>query len=144
MRAALAIALVLVGGCDTVEVGPRPPAPSEPPAVEPVEDPGDAPCETLTRTQCMRSVVCTLAAPSGRSSSRYVCRAAAGNCEVGLRQLPEDQDRCAARTGCEWRPASCYCACRGSGQTAVPDGPELPPCDCECGGGPPPGCAPRP
>ncbi|MCA9608816.1 MAG: hypothetical protein KC619_24600 [Myxococcales bacterium] len=143
MLVALLLVALLLAGCETVEVGPRAPAPGAPPAVEPVEEPGDAPCESLSRTQCMHSVVCTLAAPSGRSSRRYVCRPAAGNCEVGLRQLPEDRDRCAARTGCGWRPASCYCACRGAGQTAVPDGSELPDCDCECGGGPPPGCAPR-
>ncbi len=130
--------------CDTVRVGPAPPPDEGPTAPAPaVEDPGDAPCETLSRAACMRSVVCTLAAPAGRASSRYVCRPAAGNCEIGLRQIAEDQDRCAARTGCRWREAACYCGCRGAGETAVPDGPELPACDCGCAGGPPPGCAPR-
>ncbi|MCB9597297.1 MAG: hypothetical protein H6719_31520 [Sandaracinaceae bacterium] len=142
---AILVALWLLAACETVEVGPGPaPRPSEapePPAE--VLDPGDAPCETLSREACLHSVVCTLAAPAGRASSRYVCRPAAGNCEVGLRQLREDQDRCDARTGCSWRDASCYCACRGSGRTAVEDGPEAEPCDCDCAGGPPPGCTPR-
>lgn len=145
MRPALiALALLLVA-CDPIQVGtPRGEAPADPstPAA-PTPDPGDAPCESLTRGECLSSVVCTLDAPASRGASRYVCREARGNCEVGLRQLHEDRDRCDDRDGCAWQEGGCYCACRGSGRTAVPDGPEAEDCDCECGGGPPPGCRAR-
>ncbi|MEC7526092.1 MAG: hypothetical protein VYE22_39790 [Myxococcota bacterium] len=140
MRPLLLVALLLAG-CDPIEVGAGP-APTPPPP-PPVVDPGDAPCETLSREACRRSLVCTLDAPRAAAADRYVCRPASGNCEVGLRQLEDDADRCADRTGCLWRDGPCYCACRGAGRTAVADGDELPDCDCECGGGPPPGCAPR-
>ena len=144
MRYAALLALALLG-CDPVRVGPEPtdPGPVERADPAPAIDPGDAPCETLTRHACLRSVLCTLDAPSARSSNRYVCREASGNCEVGLRQIEADRDRCDDRDGCAWQPGGCYCPCRGSGRTAVPDGPEAEPCDCECGGGPPPGCRPR-
>ncbi|MBX3271946.1 MAG: hypothetical protein KF729_16880 [Sandaracinaceae bacterium] len=144
MRAALAVALLLVA-CDTVRVGPAEPSPGAPPAPAPAasDDPGDAPCETLTRAACLRSLVCTLEAPSGRRSDRYVCRPAAGNCEIGLRQLDADRDRCDARVGCMWRSASCYCPCRGSGRTTIEDPPSADVCGCACSGGPPPGCVPR-
>lgn len=131
---------VLVLGCDSIHVG-EPVEPPAAPAPEP-EDPGDAPCETLTRTQCRRSVVCTLVSGGGRPD-RYTCRDAEGNCEVGLRQYASDRDRCEDREGCGWEPGSCYCGCRGYGQAAVPDGPELEECECGCAGGPPPGCAAR-
>ena len=136
-------ALVFVAACETVTVGTPPP---EERAAEPapvVEEPGDAECATLTRARCMRSLVCTLAAPPGRNSDRYVCRRAAGNCEFGLRQVPEDEDRCSQRTGCTWRDAPCFCACRGVGRSAVEDGADMPVCQCECSGGPPPGCMSR-
>lgn len=144
VRASLVLpSLLLLLACDTMHVG-DPPQTEEPTAAPaPVEDPGDAPCETLTRAACLASVVCTLDAPASASPNRYTCREASGNCEVGLTQRARDRDRCEDRDGCTWRPGACYCACRGAGQTAVPDGPEAEDCDCECGGGPPPGCSPR-
>lgn len=141
-RVVLVAALCLCA-CDDVRVGPAPRERADPAPAPPPPDPGDAPCETLDRATCMRSLVCTLHAPSGRASNRYACVAASGNCEVGLRQIAEDRDRCDDRTGCRWRPAACYCACRGAGRAAVPDGPDAPDCDCDCAGGPPPGCVPR-
>lgn len=141
MRSAALVVLFALG-CSPIEVG-TPPEPTREPAPETHEDPGDAPCESLTRDQCLRSVVCTLDAPSERRSNRYVCREARGNCEVGLTQTPVDRDRCDDRDGCAWADGHCYCACRGSGRTLVEDGPEADPCDCECAGGPPPGCQPR-
>lgn len=48
---------------------------------------------------------------------------------------------CEARPGCAVVEARCYCPCRGAARTAVPDGPEAPACQCECGGGPPATCA---
>jgi len=146
------MAVFFLLACETVAVGPPAPGASpssdlvpsgQPAAALPSDDPGDAPCDTLDRATCMRSVVCTLAAPSGGSSERYVCRPATGNCEFGLGQLAEHEDRCVARTGCRWRDAPCYCACRGAGQTSVEDEPETPVCECGCRGGPPPGCMPR-
>ncbi len=133
----IAAALVVVA-CDVQQVGAPPTAPA--PAVE--DSPGDAPCETLTRAACLRSVVCTLDAPGGGHSNQYRCRPAAGNCEIGLTQTDDARQRCADRVGCEWSSGSCYCACRGSGRTAVEDGEEAEACDCECGGGPPSGCRP--
>ena len=137
-----ALVLVLALGCSPIEVGTGSEPASEPPVVI-EDDPGDAPCESLTRAECLRSVICTLDAPSGRRSNRYTCREARGNCEVGLTQTRADRDRCDDRAGCSWTDGQCYCACRGSGRAAVEDGPEADPCDCECGGGPPPGCQPH-
>jgi len=141
--------IALATGCDSVEVGaPRGAPPVEPGLPGPIEPempaPGDAPCETLDRAGCLASLVCTLVAPERARSNRYVCRPARGNCEAGIRQVPADADRCAARTGCVVVPASCYCPCRGSGRTAVEDRPGTEACDCDCGGGPPRRCAPRP
>lgn len=144
----LAITILLVGaGCDTMHVGPsaEPRAGEGEPSStlpEPV-DPGDRPCEELTREECLQSLLCTLDAPAGGTAHRYVCRPSRGNCEVGLRQIPADRERCEARDGCEYAEPACYCGCRGSGQTAVPDGTEAPECDCECGGGPPARCHSR-
>ena len=134
--------LLFAAGCDTIAVTPGP-EPSDP-RVEPAPiDPGDAPCETLSRGACMQSLVCTLVSPSARPSTRYQCRPADGNCEVGLTQTEADVDRCNERTGCMWNVGACYCGCRGLGRTAVEDGAEARPCRCECGGGPPPGCVRR-
>lgn len=141
MNARLVLLATLLFGCDTMHVGEPPPSADPTPAPEP-EDPGDAPCETLSRTDCRHSVVCTLVTDASRPD-RYICREAGGNCEVGLRQHVSDRDRCDDREGCVWQTGSCYCDCRGAGQTAVPDGPGVEDCDCECAGGPPPGCAPR-
>ena len=139
VRAASLACLVLLG-CDPVHVGPSTEvAPDEPPVAPASDEPGDTPCAELTRDGCRRSLVCTLAVDGARSN-RYVCRPAEGNCEVGLTQSPDARDRCDDREGCAWREDSCYCDCRGAGQTAVPDGAELDDCDCECGGGPPMRC----
>jgi len=140
--AALLLCALCLGACDTVTVGDPPPDEVDP-APPPPPDPADAPCETLDRASCLRSLVCTLHAPAARDSSRYACVDASGNCEIGLRQIERDRDRCDDRTGCRWRPAACYCECRGAGRTAVPDGAHAPDCDCECAGGPPAGCVVR-
>ena len=146
-RAVLVLAILgALAGCERITVGEAPAtAPTAPePASDGVEDPGDAPCETLTRAACMRSLVCTLDAPSGLGPRRYRCRPAQGSCEIGLTQVGDDaQDRCEDRTGCEWASGACYCACRGNGATARPDGDEAAPCRCDCSGGPPPGCRAR-
>ncbi len=141
----LGLGLLLACGCDTIHVGEPAPTHGEPgsPAPAPVEAPGDAPCEALSRARCLASLVCTLEAPAGQDHDRYRCREARGNCEVGLTQTAADRSRCEDRDGCTWGEAACYCACRGAGRTAVPDGPEAEDCDCECAGGPPAGCRPR-
>lgn len=131
---------MLLTGCESITVGP---APRDTPSQDtPSEDTSlDArACASLTRTECMHALHCTLVASGARS---YVCRDARGNCEIGLRQIDEDRDRCADREGCAWDEGRCYCPCRGDGQTAVPDGAEARECQCECGGGPPPGCRAR-
>jgi hypothetical protein len=137
-----AVLLFLALGCDPIEVG-SPSTPTPDPAPMAQADPGDAPCTSLSREACLRSVVCTLDAPSDQGSNRYTCREARGNCEIGLTQTRADRDRCDDRDGCAWADGRCYCACRGSGRTEVEDGPEAEPCDCECGGGPPAGCRAR-
>lgn len=145
VRTLLATVALLLVACDPVQVGgPQPSPRSTPEEPAAVPDPGDAPCETLTRAECMRSLVCTLDAPEGARSDRYRCRSARGNCEMGLTQTgPNARDRCEDRTGCAWTGGGCYCHCRGYGRTAVPDGDEAEDCDCECSGGPPPRCGPR-
>lgn len=141
--ACLSLLATLALACESMTVGGAPPRDPPVPSAEVHDDPGDTPCAELSREACRRSLVCTLAAPAGRAADRYICRPASGNCEVGLRQIDEDVDRCAQRTACGWREGACYCACRGAGRTAVPDGDELAACDCECSGGAPPGCAAR-
>jgi hypothetical protein len=104
-------------------------------------------CSQLSRRACMASTSCTLllAASSSRAGT-YVCRPAEPPCEVGLAQSELSgsegaRAECESRSGCGVDPGSCYCACRGSGQTAVPDDAETPQCSCACGGGAPPRCA---
>lgn len=146
MRSLALAAVLVLAGCDTIEVGPRPSADDEAAAGDTTVDEraiDERACAELTRGECMRAVHCTLQASSSGPSRAYVCRDARGNCEIGLRQIDADRDRCADREGCAWSEGSCYCACRGAGHAAVPDGDEAAPCDCECGGGPPPGCRAR-
>jgi hypothetical protein len=104
-------------------------------------------CSGLSRRACMASTSCTLLLAGGSlPSGDYVCRAAEPPCEVGLAQSElsgsgSARAECESRPGCGVDPGNCYCACRGSGQTAVPDDDETPPCNCACGGGAPPRCA---
>ena len=100
----------------------------------------------------MESTECTLEQEAERSS-RYRCRPATEPCERGFAQAAfwgsgtegvaaskAQQAACNARPGCGFVDGGCYCRCRGMGETAVPDGDEAEPCNCECGGGPPPTC----
>lgn len=137
------------------------PSPSDRSASPPIPEPSpppdpERPCEALTRTACMQSTTCTLEHVAPRSK-QYRCRPATAPCEEGLAQAGfwgsgtdgvarsrEQQAECAARPGCGFVDGGCYCHCRGMGQTAVPDGDEAEPCDCECAGGPPPTCAASP
>jgi hypothetical protein len=104
-------------------------------------------CASLTRGACMESESCTLVLDSTAARAGvYVCRPAESPCEVGLAQSALSNGgaaraECQARTGCSVVAGSCYCACRGSGQTAVPDDPATRACSCACGGGAPPRCA---
>lgn len=118
-----------------------PPSPAIAPSVGPV------PCEAMTRGECMASAVCTLVQASPRPGSEYRCRPVEPPCEVEIVQAtladPGSASRaaCEARAGCGVVAGGCYCHCRGAGRAAVPDGPEAPPCNCACGGGPPATCA---
>lgn len=132
------------------------PTPAAPPS-----GPGQAAadCAALSREHCMRRPGCTLesaAPPGAHGSPDYRCRPAEPPCETAVTQFElygagtqsleavrEARRRCEATPGCAFREDRCYCPCRGSGRTAVPDGDEAPPCDCECGGGPPAVCAPQ-
>ncbi len=138
--------VLMLTACDPIEVGPQASPSDEGASGEGADDEraiDERACADLTRAECMRAVHCTLEAAGSAPSRAYVCRDARGNCEIGLRQIDEDRDRCADRDGCAWTDGPCYCACRGAGHAAVPDGEEARPCQCECGGGPPPGCRAR-
>lgn len=132
-----------IPGCHRVGSTPQadtPPAPAMP--VGPTMHLGAA-CDSLTRRQCLLARHCTLVAPRSGTASRYVCREARGPCETGLTQTVESRGECEDRESCAWSEGGCYCQCAGYGHTAVPDGDEAEPCDCECSGGPPPTCAAR-
>jgi hypothetical protein len=126
-----------------------PPPSGPPPASTPPAQPGvAASCDSLTRTACMESTTCTLEqAGDPKRRDLYRCRPAQGSCEGGVAQSAfsgetrdEARQACEARSGCALDLGMCYCACRGSGQTALPDGEEAPVCSCACGGGQPPRC----
>lgn len=113
------------------------------PSQPPVGEGSKAACHQLTRTDCMSSSDCTLELASTESDGKYRCRPAEPPCETGLRQSDLKAEDCRARQGCVYRPAACYCPCRGVGSTELPDGDEAPPCVCRCGGGPPQTCMRR-
>lgn len=131
-----------------------PPANSDAPTAPTSSTPNA--CSALSRTACLRSTDCTLEVESPRHrTGEYVCRPAAGRCEVNLAQyeLPgggapfasptaaaEGERLCQERPGCEFVASECYCACRGYGRTTVEDGEEATPCSCVCAGGPPVRC----
>lgn len=98
-------------------------------------------CKPLDRAACMKSASCTLVHAAGDS---YACRPESGDCERG--HVQDDAAACTRRAGCEYKPASCYCPCKGYGKTTVDDGPDTPSCKCDCAGNLPPACvekAPR-
>src|SRR5690606_33932995 len=103
-------------------------------------------CEQLPRTACLRAPACTLVhPPQGPRRSVYACRPATSPCEGGIVQAEifgngSSARACVARAGCRVDEGSCYCSCRGYGETRLPDGPEAESCNCACGGGPPPSC----
>ena len=158
MRRALVMLVVAIcGGCSTPRAAPKQevtaPAPtaseappsSPPPRVEspPAPAASEEACASLTRTACMQSTECTLEPESAQPSHRYRCRPATEPCERGFAQASfteVQQAACNARAGCGFVPGSCYCHCRGLGQTTVPDGDEAEPCKCKCAGGPPSTC----
>jgi hypothetical protein len=102
----------------------------------------------------MQSTSCTLEhAPVPPRRDLYLCRPEQGPCEAGIAQRAligqnggdaSEGPRCLQRAGCTLDPGGCYCPCGGSGQSAVPDGPEAPVCSCACGGGAPANCVPGP
>jgi hypothetical protein len=105
-------------------------------------------CATLTRRACLEAPSCTLVhEPKPPRRDLYRCRPAEPPCETIIAQSAfsgEDREgarrQCQSQSGCVLDPGGCYCPCRGSGQTSVPDGPEASDCNCACGGGPPPRC----
>lgn len=117
--------------------------------------PGEAPaadeCAALPRQTCLESPACTLVhEPQGARRALYRCRAAEPPCETIVPQSAfsgEGRDaarrQCEGRAECVFQDADCYCPCRGSGQTSVPDGPEARSCNCVCGGGAPARCRVR-
>ncbi|MBL9099827.1 MAG: hypothetical protein JNL82_02655 [Myxococcales bacterium] len=117
-------------------------SPADPPS-EPTPATRPAPavdCDALPRAACIASPACTLVhVPRDEVTTRsYICRPAAGACELGLDQ--SDAAACGARPGCKFVPASCYCACKDYGHARVPDPPDVNACRCECALGPPPIC----
>lgn len=122
--AVLLVLLACSGRAAPVDTPPAPPSPTEP-------------CESLSRSQCLSTTHCTLH-KAVESALDYACRPAVGPCEEGLVQT--DQAACEARDGCAFHGAECYCACQGSGRTAVEDPVTDPACSCTCGGGPPAMC----
>ncbi|MBX7078867.1 MAG: hypothetical protein K1X88_06730 [Nannocystaceae bacterium] len=161
-------ALVTTVGCGTADpprsaaepaAAPRSPATlgapddAAPPATAAPR--GGPDCGALSRTACMASPHCTLQHAGTADRRTYRCRPATAPCEIGFAQsgffgsgddIPaakRQQADCNARPGCVYEPGGCYCPCRGDGQTTVPDGPDAPPCRCECGGGTPPVCRAR-
>ncbi|MEM6996850.1 MAG: hypothetical protein AAF721_40480 [Myxococcota bacterium] len=138
------------GGGAKAAVGVRERAPATPAEAA-------APCDSMSRTTCMRSTHCTLVRSEGAELRQYQCRAATSPCEVGFAQASvfgagaaaiaageRQQAECRERVTCHFEPGSCYCACRGNGKTTVPDGAEADGCLCECSGGPPPTCTRAP
>lgn len=117
-----------------------PPEVNQPPAA----------CAALSRTACMHSTSCTLEhAPRPLRRDLYLCRPEQSPCETGIAQSAligqnggdaSEGPRCLQRTGCKLDPGGSYCPCSGAGQSAVPDGPEAPLCNCVAGGGPPANC----
>ena len=101
----------------------------------PATDAG-APCDTLTRRQCLASTSCTLYATDVRT--KYECRASTAPCEIGHTQ--GDKDACSALASCQYEPGSCYCPCSGYGSTKVPDEAGKA-CSCVCSGGAPGRCS---
>jgi hypothetical protein len=107
-----------------------------------------ASCAALTRGACMESPSCTLVLePEPPRRDLYLCRAAEPPCETIVAQSAFSGEgregarrQCESVSGCAVDEGGCYCPCRGSGQTSVPDGPEAPGCNCACGGGAPPRC----
>ncbi len=100
-------------------------------------------CDSLPRTKCMESPECTLVLPNDQQRGRYLCRAASGPCEAGVRQTELSRgagNLCRSRPGCSVVADNCYCHCRGYGRTAVEDGAEAQQCLCECAGGAPAAC----
>ena len=115
-----------------------------------------ADCAKLTRTACMDSKQCTLVLdPSAEKprSGEYLCRPALGSCEQNLSQAEltrgstqaeaeRSKQLCSDRPGCTFKPADCYCGCKGYGETSVSDGAEAATCMCVCAGGAPSACEP--
>lgn len=157
----MALSLLTACGSSTTDTT-EPSGYAETEETAPAPTPKRENCAKLTRTDCMKSLACTLEkAPSGEVPNRdgkYVCRPARGACEEGFSQFdlpgggtqdlttPEDAEEaerdCTERPGCVVSRGDCYCTCRGFGTTTVEDGEEARDCDCYCGGGEPPTCQP--
>ena len=96
--------------------------------------PTSAPCDSLTRLECLGSTHCTL---HWIKTGEYECRPDEGPCETSLSQL--DKKGCLAVPGCLFKEAACYCPFPGYGQTKVPDKGQKGGA-CACGGGAPSLC----
>jgi hypothetical protein len=103
--------------------------PEEIPVVSPT-----APCDSLSRQQCLGSTHCTL---HWIKTSVYECRPDDGPCETGLSQ--NDKKGCIAKPGCLYKEPSCYCPFPGYGTTKVADTGAQGGA-CACGGGAPALC----
>jgi hypothetical protein len=125
-----ALVLVACSGPEPVEHAQADPAPAPPTPT--------GPCESFTRSDCLRSSHCTL---EFVEPGVYRCRPDQGSCEVGIGQ--SDRVACEGVAGCRFDQGSCYCPFNGYGRTAVPDPPATGGA-CACGGGPPPSCVPTP
>lgn len=138
-RTAVALACVLWAGCGKGSAPSDKPDARPPPVVTPGVGelpvvPTSAPCDSLTRQECLGSTHCTL---HWIKSGEYECRPDEGPCETNLSQT--DKAGCIATQGCLYKEPSCYCPFPGYGQTKVKDKGSSGGA-CACGGGAPSMC----
>ncbi len=79
-------------------------------------------CDAKTELQCLKSAACKVQLVENR---KYVCRPAAGRCEMEFVQWSGGKQSCESINGCKHVPHRCYCP---------------PDVTCRCGGGAPQNC----